>query len=216
MISKTVANRGNLSLIDMVILCQDPYTPESEVYMTNEFETMISDFVRVKVGTYETLDDYYINRKGDIIGVRRRTMQVLKPKVSVNGYYQIALRDKSGNRNWYNIHRLVAFTFLTNPRGEGTQVNHKDGNKLNNNVENLEWTTPSCNTIHAYENGLCAKVLKAGALYKDGEYIASFKKKKDVVNYICKETGYSFDVVRKSLTGLVPNTNLQCYQYILS
>lgn len=56
------------------------------------------------------------------------------------------------------IHRLVAETFILNPLGKPC-VNHIDGNKLNNNVNNLEWVTISENTMHAYKNGLL-KILR--------------------------------------------------------
>lgn len=54
------------------------------------------------------------------------------------------------------IHRMVAKTFLEQPEG-ATQVNHKDGDKANNAVENLEWVTPSDNILHAHRVGLMRK-----------------------------------------------------------
>lgn len=53
------------------------------------------------------------------------------------------------------IHRLVASAFLPNPEGKAT-INHKDGNKSNNHIDNLEWATYSENVQHAVQNGLSA------------------------------------------------------------
>lgn len=64
------------------------------------------------------------------------------------GYYVVNLKGKL-----YYIHRLVAETFIPNFNNL-PQVNHKDGNKKNNCVENLEWCTNSENIKHAYKNGL--------------------------------------------------------------
>lgn len=72
------------------------------------------------------------------------------------GYKKVLLwRDGVGGRKAY-VHRLVANAFLP-ARGTRTEVNHKDGNRSNNAVENLEWVTSSENTKHAVYNGtLCA------------------------------------------------------------
>lgn len=74
--------------------------------------------------------------------------KILKPQKAKHGYYLISLK---GNQKL--LHRIVAQTFIDNPNNEKV-VNHKDGNKLNNNVENLEWCSYSDNLKHAYNNKL--------------------------------------------------------------
>ena len=65
-----------------------------------------------------------------------------------NGYMQVKVSGKQ-----IYVHRLVAQAFIPNPDNK-PQVNHKDGNKANNNVNNLEWVTNKENISHAYENSL--------------------------------------------------------------
>lgn len=62
------------------------------------------------------------------------------------GYYQIGLR-KNGIRKWYQVHRLVAETFIPNPNNL-PQVNHKNENKLDNEISNLEWCSVSYNNMY--------------------------------------------------------------------
>ena len=68
------------------------------------------------------------------------------------GYYQCNLY-KEKKRYFKRVHKLVAETFIDNPNNL-PQVNHIDGNKLNNNINNLEWTDNSANTQHGYDNNL--------------------------------------------------------------
>lgn len=175
----------------------------------------INSFVRVKISPTEELKDYYINSCGDIIGTKRKGMQLLKPKLTNTGYLSIGLRDEHGSRKYYFIHRLVAFTFLKNPRGHFTQVNHLDGDKTNNDVNNLEWTDARGNTIHAYKNKLIKNVLKPGKLYKNGVEIAETESKKDAWEIVKQETGYHIDYVRKQVNN--PNSKseaLKQYSYV--
>lgn len=77
---------------------------------------------------------------------------ILKPRKSNNGYLYINLYKNSKCKT-KRIHRLVAEAFLYN-KNKLEQVNHIDGNKLNNNVNNLEWISASDNCKHAYINSL--------------------------------------------------------------
>lgn len=76
----------------------------------------------------------------------------MKTFISNKGYERVKLR-KLGNDFKFVIHRLVGIHFIKNPDNK-KQINHKDGNKLNNYVTNLEWCTSQENIIHSFKTGL--------------------------------------------------------------
>lgn len=77
------------------------------------------------------------------------------------GYLEVRLTDDNKISKNYVVHRLVATAFIPNPENKPT-VNHIDGNKHNNNVDNLEWATYSENNQHAYDNNLKSDNVKVG------------------------------------------------------
>ena len=96
---------------------------------------------------------YIISNKGFIISLVRK-FHLLNIRRDKNGYVHYYIRDLStGKRKDFKGHRLVAEYFIDNPN-DYPIVNHIDGNKANNHIENLEWCTYSQNNIHAYKNGL--------------------------------------------------------------
>ena len=87
--------------------------------------------------------------------------QILKPTEHDRGYLCVKLSNAGKNKREY-VHRLVAISFLGDLSSE-KEVNHIDGNKKNNVLENLEWVSSSENTIKGYELGLFEKSRKAAS-----------------------------------------------------
>ncbi len=105
---------------------------------------MIKEIWRV----IEDYEDYEVSNLGRV----RRSNKILKNRVSGKGYLSICTSVNSSTKNHY-VHRLVANAFLQK-ENEYQVVNHKDGNKKNNVVDNLEYVSQSENIIHSYVIGL--------------------------------------------------------------
>jgi hypothetical protein len=102
---------------------------------------------------------YYISDHGRVKSFKFGKERILKPGLigDKNKQYlavSLALKDVY---KMYKIHRLVAIAFIDNPNNK-PQVNHKDGDKLNNHFHNLEWVTSKENCRHGWQNGLCESI----------------------------------------------------------
>ena len=127
--------------------------------------------------------------------------------VDTVGYYQCNLYGEK--KRYKRVHRLVAEAFISNPLNL-PQVNHKDGNKLNNNIENLEWCNNADNTQHGYDTGLYKYKSRSHAinLYdKQGNYITTYKS----IRSMCDDIGLN----RKTVTMILKNEEVtNNYNYL--
>lgn len=104
----------------------------------------------------EDYPGYEISTLGRIRSFKRfKEGRLLSPGKSANGYLNATLY-RYFKRRTHSIHRMVAKSFIENPENK-PHINHKDSDKTNNRVDNLEWCTPSENIIHAYDNGMIQK-----------------------------------------------------------
>lgn len=125
-------------------------------------------------------EEYLINKIGEIYFTKHNI--IMKYKIDRYGYPCIGL-TKNLKRYYFTIHRLVALTFIPNPENKPC-VNHKDGNKTNNHVSNLEWVSVKENTIHALQNNLINNNISCSLYTKDNKFIKSFKSIKECAYYL--------------------------------
>jgi HNH endonuclease len=157
--------------------------------------------------------DYTIDIKGNIYSSERTIirsdgksqyvpMRKLKPVLNSSGYYTVALyRDKK--RYTKTTHRLLAEHYITCDIENG-QVNHIDGNKTNNSINNLEWVTASENTKHAYSQGLCTfaktKINRAKlSIEQVLEIRYKYSNNSKSLKFIAKEYGVSRSAISRIL-----------------
>ena len=140
--------------------------------------------------------DYLITKEGKVISIS--TNKEICLWLDNLGYQQCILY-KNKKRYYKRVHRLVALAFIENPENK-PQVNHIDGNKKNNKVENLEWITNSENTKHAYDNKLYKSKIMCGCKI-DGIVYKSIREAE-------KETGFN----RKTITAILKGEKKNNYR----
>lgn len=114
---------------------------------------------------------------------------ILTPRLNEKGYQRVCLYDVDGNVKHHRVHHLVAQAFIPNPNNYPI-INHKDENKTNNNVENLEWCTNLYNTTYSMGKPVIQYTT-------DGTVVKQY----DSISQAVRETGYSEKTITKSCKG---------------
>lgn len=140
------------------------------------------------------LNDYEISDDGEIRN--KHTGRLIKQFAGKDGYLRTQIAGKTRS-----VHRLVALAFIPTEVGKDF-VNHKDGNKQNNKVDNLEWCTRSENMQHAYDNALKQPPLgmnngRCKLTYYEVSFILE--------HYIPRDKRYGAKVLAKQF-GVAPQT----------
>lgn len=145
------------------------------------------------------LGEVYSMGAGNSTNTLHKIPKLISQSISANGYKKIKL-SKNGVKYWFNTHRLIAQMFIPNLDNK-PYVNHIDGIKTNNSVDNLEWCTASENLLHASRLGLIKvkkgsenKLSKAvNQLDKDGNLIKTWGS----IKQACQENGFnSFGIIK--------------------
>lgn len=160
-------------------------------------DVWIFDDYKVKVyedGRVETYDFNYIRSNGKPMNRKGR---FLRPSIDTDGYYRCVFSFK-GKRRTVPVHKLVALAFIPNPENKET-VNHINGIKTDNRVENLEWATQKEQKAHSIAHGLCIKNIEALSeankrrskpiLFEDSLYPS--------IRAARRITGYAEDTIKK-------------------
>lgn len=153
--------------------------------------------------------NYRINVLGEIQTCVERgsnrptdTWRTLKQIYDKSCGYMIVTLCKEGVKKNKRVHRLLCEAFLPNPDNKA-QINHIDGNKLNNSLNNLEWNTPKENAQHAVRTGLCdnrRKDQEVAVLQYDleGNYLAEYAS----IHQASRDTGVAYQNIYKVCQGL--------------
>ena len=164
----------------------------------------MTDEIWCRIKGYEGL--YEVSNFGRVKSIGYGKERILKPLRNTRGYLQVNLW-KNGEKKTYRVHRLVAQTFIPNPDNL-QEVNHKDENKENNSVMNLEWCDRKSNCNYGTRNKRisekCSKLVLQ--FTKDGEFVREWKSARDVqrnLGYYSKNISSCCTGRRKSANGFV-------------
>lgn len=142
--------------------------------------------------------NYYADEDGNIYSNFYGKLKKLTPWLDgKKNYLQVGLM-KDGKRHRLLVHRLIALTFIENPFNL-PEVNHKDKNKLNCCVENLEWCTRKDNLIDSYSTMSPTRNFKQCSLYVNNTLVKNFNSIKDACKFASKEYNVSFSSLYKNL-----------------
>ena len=154
-------------------------------------------------GNVKSLDRVIKEKTGKTQTIKGR---VLKQRINPGGYYYVEL-SKNGTKATFAIHQLVAQAFLDNPENKPI-VNHINGIKTDNNVNNLEWATYSENLSHAYSSGLRTAVSLQTVENKNykrklkPEQVIEIKRLLAAGSLTHKEIATKFSVARSTVTEI--------------
>lgn len=140
-------------------------------------------------------ENYFVDETGKIYSNNKHPLKEIKPWLTTNKYYMIRL-IKNGVHYKKLVHRIVAETFIPNSNNY-PEVNHKDNNTKNNNVNNLEWCTRKMNLEQSYKTLSPCRNFITCDLYVNSCFIKSFKSVLEASIFANQEYNASISMLRK-------------------
>lgn len=151
--------------------------------------------------------EYLVSRDGEVFSTKSQRNLVLR--TNPFGYLRVGLTEKNKQKG-YMVHRLVASAYIPNPMKK-PQINHKDGDRKNNRVENLEWVTPKENIAHGIASGrikvrgvdnkaakMTPAFIKKAAKLLHGKNVGE---KRKIYKVLTKESGTTREAIWQAVTG---------------
>lgn len=142
----------------------------------------------------EDFDDYYVSNCGNIYS--KKSNKVLSPWFDGKHRYLQVCLCKNGKNKKVSVHTLVAKAFIPNLDNK-LEVNHKDYDTTNNNVDNLEWVTRKENMQHCFELYTPVRNYKECILYKGNKMIGEFKSINEACRYARDNYNASYSMLNK-------------------
>jgi hypothetical protein len=161
-------------------------------------------------------EKYSVNKNGEIKSYNNtfyinnfrpitRMAIILKKRISKKGYYRVNIYNEFSKMKSIHLHRAVAITFLENLENKPC-INHIDGIKTNNIVDNLEWCTYKENSIHAIEKGLYVNKLQgenSGTAILTNEIVLNIRNLYNSGLYSQREIGRMLNIKYKNINQIV-------------
>lgn len=155
------------------------------------------EFVKINEPNFSK---YYINKNGQVAKIHNGKIKLLNDRLNAYGYKRVSMINDDGMRKDRLVHILLMKTFVPNIDNKPI-INHKDGDKTNNNLENLEWVTHKENTTHMHNVLNKHTSIEPCELYYMGEYVKSFDKIIDACDYARENFKVSYTSLQKYFTS---------------